>query len=264
MFEWLDQEIKVIRTRRFHVVDGPAAASSVAAVDWSDVPFPRSYCEFVHKFGNAKLYRKLDYYKVGVLAEPQKVIEKNSGDIIYLFGHYDSKFSYFKESQLDFGVGPPVFEGRNGELVQVADGFEQWLIKRCKTARAKYKKREWSEILAGPQPFTDKELAILRARSLFTCRAVGRNPAGGLQFEVHNGSMQVLPFLSVGVEWERDAERFRGGVWLPVAHILPGQTAIVEHDAYNKMVDANNVDVFVLPNPEPEDRERYWEFKALS
>ena len=199
-----------------------------------------------------------------MLAPPQKVTEKTTGEILYLIGHYDSSYVYFKESCLTSEAEAPVFEGHNGKLVQLADGFQQWLIKRCKNARSKYKKQEWSKIVAGPQPFTDEENAILRARSLFRCRVAGTSPAGNFLFEVHNGSMRVLPFLSIGVEWEKEGDRFRGGMWLPIAHILPGQTAVVEHEVYRGMVDPHKVDVFVLPNPEPEDRDRYWEFKALS
>jgi hypothetical protein len=264
MFDWLEQEIGAIKTRRFHVVDGLADAALRGAFEASGVALPRSYKEFVLRFGNAKLYRKLDYYKVGVMA-PKEVVEKTTGEPLYLIGHHDSSSAYFKKSLLSGEEEAPVFEGRGGKLVQVADGFEEWLRKRCKAARAKYAKREWAEVLAGPQPFTPEERAVVEARRSFTCRLAGVTPAGGMLFEVHNGSGAVLPYLSVGVRWEGvHGGRLQGGVWVPVAHIHPGQTAVVEHDAYDGMADPGKAEVFVLPDPEPEDRDRYWEFKALA
>jgi hypothetical protein len=72
----------------------------------------------------------------------------------------------------------------------------------------------------------------------------------------------VLPYLSIGVH-RKDGSPF-GGIWLSVAHIRPGQTAVVEHDVYSKMLAPSEVELITDPDPEPEDRDRYWEFKALS
>ena len=56
MFDWLEKEIGTINTRRFHVVEGPADAALRAAIEGNEVPLPRSYKEFVFRFGQAKLY----------------------------------------------------------------------------------------------------------------------------------------------------------------------------------------------------------------
>src|ERR1700719_1368324 len=100
MFDWLEQEIWTIKTRGFHVVDGPADAGLRAAVEGSEAPIPRSYKEFVLRFGNAKLYKQLSYYKVGVLASPREEVNKESGEVFYRFGHYDANSAYFSGSQL--------------------------------------------------------------------------------------------------------------------------------------------------------------------
>ena len=86
--------------------------------------------------------------------------------------------------------------------------------------------------------------------------------SGDLQFEVHNGSDRVLPFLSIGVRGRHG--EINGGAWLPVSSVLPGQTRVIERDCYKKWLRPENVEVFDLPDPEPEDRDRYWEFKALA
>jgi hypothetical protein len=262
MFEWLEKEIADIKTRKFHIVDGPADETLRQAVENCDLPIPRSYKEFVLRFGNAKLYRKLSYYKVGVLASPREERYKEGGEVFHRVGHYDSNSAYFKDSLLREGEETPVFEGGEDRMHQVADSFEAWLTKRCKAARGKYNKRQWAEIVAGPLPFTTEEHRIVEARRRFTCRAVGVTQEGKFLFEVHNGSRMMLPFLSIGVRSKDNC--LQGGIWLPVSRVRPGQTAVVEHEVYKGMADPSGIEVFVLPDPEPEDRERFWEFKAFS
>jgi hypothetical protein len=260
MFDWLEQEIRTIRTRRFHVVDGAADPALRAAVEGSEAPVPQSYKEFILQFGNAKLYKKHGYYIVGVLAGP---VEEQSpdGENLYRIGHYQSSNAYFKSMPLRGEEEAPIFEGHGGRLVQVADGFDIWLTKRCKSARGKYSKQQWAQIVAGPPPFTPEENRIVEARRQFTCRLTYVTPEGRLLLEVHNGSGMVLPYLSIGVQWKNNS--LQGGIWLPVSNIRPGQTAVVDHDAYSTQAATEGVDLFLLPDPEPEDRERYWEFKAL-
>jgi hypothetical protein len=261
MFDWLEQELKMIKTPRFHVVDGVADPALRVAVEQSEASVPRSYKDFVLRFGNAKLYKKLDGYLVGVLASPREE-NTQTGERVYRIGHYQSANAYFKASLLRGEEEAPVFEGQDGKLVEVANSFEAWLAKRHKAARGKYNKRQWAEIVAGPPPFTPEEHRIVEARRRFTCRAVGVTPEGEFLFEVHNGSGMILPFLSIGVRWKDNS--LQGGIWLPVSNVRPGQTAVVEHEVYKGMADPSGIEVFMLPDPEPEDRERFWEFKALS
>jgi hypothetical protein len=262
MFEWLDDEIRLIKTRKFHVIDGPAGQPLREAIQRTDLHVPSSYKEFVLRFGNAKLYKQLDYYKIGVLASPIEEIVQETGDTAYRFGHYDSADAYFTESVSHRGEETPVLEGRRGGLQRQADGFEAWLLKRCKLARNTYTKEQWAAIVAGPPPFTPGESRILEARRQLSCRIAGVTPQGNLLFEVHNGSDVVLPFLSIGLRWKENG--LQAGIWLPISHVPPGQTAVVEHETYKKVTNLTQIEFFVKPDPEPEDRERYWEFKALS
>src|SRR6516164_2432282 len=109
MFDWLIQEIETIKTRRFHVVDGPADPALRKAVEESDAPLPRSYKEFARRFGNAKLYKELGYYLVGVVAAPREERDEN-GEELYRIGHYQSSNAYFKASLLRGEDESPVFE----------------------------------------------------------------------------------------------------------------------------------------------------------
>src|SRR5438067_1842284 len=98
MFDWLEKEIAEIKTRKFHIVDGPADDTLRQAVESCDLPLPRSYLEFVLRFGNTKLYREGSGYKVGVLGSPREERYTEGGEIFYRIGHYDSNYAYFKDS----------------------------------------------------------------------------------------------------------------------------------------------------------------------
>lgn len=259
MFDWLEQEFQEVKTRRFHVIDGPASDSLKLAIEKSDLPVPRTYKDFVVRFGNAKLYRKLSYYLIGVSASPIETLSQE-GETFFRFGHYDAASAYFKKSLLRNEEESPVFEGKDGRLHQVADGFEAWLMIRCKAARKKYTKNEWSRIVAGPSPFTAGERRIIETRRLFKWHVAGIASDGKLQFEVYNGSDTVLPYLSVGIR--RKDRSFEGGVWLPVSNIAPKQTALIEQDCFSKQAAPGELEAFSLSDPEPEDRDRYWEFRG--
>jgi len=258
MFEWLEREIGEIKTRRFHVVDGPTPEFLKVAVEESCLSVPLSYKEFIFRFGNATLYKKLGYYLVGVMASPREEISQE-GEALYRFGHYDVAYAYFKGSLLQVGGETPVFEGHKGSLREVADGFEAWLKKKCKAARKRYTRSEWARIVVGPAPFTAEEHRIVEARKLFQWRVTGTTADGKLQFEVYNGSDTVLPYLSVGIR--RKDGSFQGGVWLPISQISPKRRSLIEQDCYTKLATPGELEAFPLPDPEPEDRERYWEFR---
>ncbi len=260
MFEWLEQELSEIRTRRFHVVDGPAAADFRSAVLASPLPAPPSYVAFVLRFGNAKLYRmtRLDLYWMRVFAAPHDV-ESRAGEPLLYIGGYDETCAYLREETLVRGVEAPIYESTETGLRKAANSFEEWLTARAARARRRYKKREWAEVLRGPPPFTAEELTVVEARRLFSWQVVGVTEGGEIKYEVSNGSARRLPFLSIGVRGKTGT--LQGGVWLPVGHIGPGQTAIVAKDTYRDLLNPSEVEAYSLPDPEPEERARYWEFR---
>ena len=162
----------------------------------------------------------------------------------------------------------PVFEWRHEQGIrQSADGFLEWLEAKCSWARKQYKKSEWEAIENGPPPFTPEEQAVVNARKQFRWRVVGIAPNGDLRFEVHNGSGMTLPYLFLGVRGNLRPPKngpLNGGAYLPVASIRPGETKVIEHGCYKKLVAPEDVEVFDLPDPGPEDRQFYWELKALA
>lgn len=266
MFEWLVDEMAKVKTRKFYLVDGPLPTDKRELVERSELPVPPSYKSFVLQFGNAKLYRTGSQYRVQVFAGPS-ADETEEGEPILCFGRTEDTVAYFKESLLVPGAESPVFEWQYDEGIeqQTANGFEEWLRKKYARARQFYTNKEWGKIEKGPPPFSDQEKRIVQARRKFRWQLVGISSSGDIQFKVHNDSDMVLPFLSVGIRGKRrgtDAT-LNGGVWLPVASVLPGQTAVIEKDCYKEWVDPQDVVAFEEPDPEPEDRDRYWEFKAI-
>lgn len=263
MFEWLEQELVAIRTKRFHVIDGPASDDFRAAVLESPLPAPPSYVAFVLRFGNAKLYRMtgLDLYWMRVFASPQEV-ESRAGKPLLYIGGYDERCAYLKEETLRRGAEAPIFESTETGIRRAANSFEEWLTARAACARRRYKRREWAEVLRGPPAFTAEELAVVEARRQFTWRVVGVTPSGEVMYEVTNGSDRHLPFLSIGIRGK--VGNLQGGVWLPVGHIAPGQTAVVAKDTYRGLLDPTDVEAYPLPDPEPEGRARYWEFREAA
>lgn len=262
MFSWLEDEMARIKTNKFHLVDGPLPAEQRELVERAELPVPPSYKQFVIRFGNAKLYRQGSVYLVQVFAVPAEA-QSDDGEALLHFGRTDMALAYFKESLLVPGSESPVFEWRHGQgLQQAANGFEEWLKSKCEASRKLFKKKQWQQIENGPSPFTDQERSIVEARRKFRWRVTGIAANGDIQFEVHNGSDMVLPFLSIGVRGK--GGKVNGGVWLPVSSVMPGQTRIIMKDCYKDLVPPSQVDVFDQPDPEPEDRDRYWEFKAIT
>ncbi|MEK6702269.1 MAG: hypothetical protein AABZ53_08400 [Planctomycetota bacterium] len=258
-------EMTEVNTRRFYLVDD-AASAAVREFD-RDSNLPPSYLRFVRRFGGAKLYRMGSVYVVQIFAAPKEAQSKERETLVH-FGRTDLSLAYFKESLLIPGKESPVFEWKHERGLEIAaDSFEKWLKDKCSVARQLFGKREWDSIVKGPLPFSEEERSIVEARKHFRWRIVGVAPNGDLRFEVHNGSSMTLPFLSIGIHGRLRPPNdgpLDGGVWLPVSSIPPGETRVIEKGCYKDLVDPSNIEAFEEANPEPEDRDRYWEFKKLT
>ncbi|MBX7104481.1 MAG: SMI1/KNR4 family protein [Gemmataceae bacterium] len=264
MFEWLEEEMARIKTRKFHLVDGPAPAELRQAVESCKLPLPPSYKEFVLRFGNAELYRYSTNYYVTIFAGPREA-ENLDGEAFVQFGRTWTSYAYFRESLLVQSKESPVFESFQNGMRKTADGFDEWLKTKSIAARKRFKKVEWEAIEAGPTPFTDHERAVVAARKQFRWRVVGVAPNEDLRFEIHNGSAMTLPYLSVGIRGKMRPPKtgpLEGGGYLPTVSIHPGETRLLEYDCYKQFIAPEDTEVFELPEPGPEDREQYWEFKS--
>ena len=264
MYDWLQRELAEVREPGFHIVDGPADRKLRRAIARTSLPAPASYKQFALDFGNVRLYREdesIDDYFVEVFASMREA-RAHDGQPLCWIGRHRRHPAYFKRELLDRERETPVFEwisGPHGSLQQTAGGFQEWLETCCARARRKYGKRRWAAIGRGPEPFSDDERRIAEARQAFRCRIVGIAKNRNVRFEVHNGSQTTLRYLTIGIQ--HDGEPF-GAVFLPVARIRPGRTAVLEFDCYKDVLAPEDVTMFEFPPLRPEDRGRFWEFRS--
>lgn len=256
MYEWLEQELAAVKTPRFHIVDGPADSRLREAVMQSSIQMPSSYKEFVLRFGNARLYRRSrnDSYIIGVFAGP-RMQTLNDGTQLYQVGFHDSACV-----SVELGLaGCPVFEFEAGLEEKAADDFDEWLEASCAAARDQYNEEQWAGILRGPEPFTQEENEIIETRRLFHWRVLGIDEDKNHIFEIGNASCRRLPALTVGVR-SKDG-RLNGAIRLRTEDIGPGQTTILHVGCYKGLKSAEEIEIFALPDPQPEDREYFSELQ---
>lgn len=259
MYEWLEREITQIKTRKFHLVDGPASPLMRERVRNSTLPVSASYKEFVLRFGNARLYREArNGYSIGVFAGPNELV-RSDGSVLFQIGFFDGASACIRPAHKPPGF--PIVELEAESEAEVAGDFEEWLTLRSDQAREAYGREKWEEILRGPDPFTQEELELVEARSRILWRVVGIDSDGNQIFEVTNAGNRTLPAFTVGVH-TRD-RRLNGAVRLKIGHIQPGQSALVHAGCYKQLVRPSEIEVFQLPDPEPEDRGFYWEFRSI-
>jgi hypothetical protein len=257
-FDWLEREVDQIKTPKFHIFDSRSTSEEGHAIQNLAPP---SYRAFLGRFGGASLYRIRDAYRVRVkpFLEPGKSLR---GETLWCFGYFESSRAYFKESLLRTGRESPVFEW-GLRLQKVAPDFSTWLRVRCSIVRKSIGKKRWIQVLNGPAPFSECDRRIVSARKLFRWKLVGVGESGDHRIEIFNGSRIVLPFFSLGVR-KKGGLGLQGGVWLRVRDIKPGERRIIEQDCYKDMLTPDEVEIYDLPDPAPEDRENYWEFKPLT
>lgn len=260
MYEWLEQEIAAIHTPRFHLVDGPASAEMQEIILRSGLPVPASYMQFVLKFGNAKLYRDVRHnrYEIGVFAAP-RVSTLADGTQLYHIGFHDGASVYIKPGEnLDT---LPIYEFEAGEEDRAADDFEDWLKESCTKARLKFNEAEWTRIVLGPAPFSAQEEEVIKARRSIQWHVRGIDPEGNHIIEVTNAGTRILPILKVGVR-SKDG-RLNGAALLKIGGLGPGETTILHMDCYRGLRKPEELELFSLPDPQPEDRLLYPELAEI-
>jgi hypothetical protein len=260
VYEWLKREIAEVGTPRYFVVDGPATGELRAAILNEAAGVPCSFKEFVLQFGNARLYRKKSSYLLGVKGVPEPQMDAKGRSLLQ-FGHYIDRQAFFAPDTFNGGSEAPVLESRQGGLVEVAPSFREWLERSAHSIRKKIGKREWDSIVAGPTPFSDRELDVVVARRRFQWEIKGISQGGNFMVEVTNSSTLMLPFFSIGVR--NRTNTFFGKVYIPTEKLAPGETATYEIDCYKRQIPPDSAVLHDLPDPSPEDRDSFRELRKL-
>jgi hypothetical protein len=112
------------------------------------------------------------------------------------------------------------------------------------------------------RPFSARELQVVEERRKFVWRHLGFSGDGDALLEVENRSCLRLPYLSVGLRGR--GSNFVGGLWLDVSHLEPGASATFVRECYRDFLRPEEVEFFEKPDPTPETREEFWEFKRLA
>jgi hypothetical protein len=260
MFEWLEQEIAAIHTPRFHLVDGPVEAGMREMIVQSGVPVPASYMQFVLKFGNAKLYRDVRHtsYQIGVFAAP-RVSTLGDGTDLYHIGFHDGASVYIKPGKNRDTL--PIYEFESGKEEYAADDFEDWIAESCNRARKKFSDTEWKKILHGPAPFSAREEEIIEARRCIHWHVKGIDPEGNHLVEVTNTGTRGLPVLKIGIR-SKD-RRLNGAALLKIEGLGPGMTTLLHIACYRGIRKPEELELFSLPEPQPEDRLLYPELAEM-
>lgn len=260
LFDWLQAEIDSVQTPRFHLVDGLPDARFREAIEEASYVVPTTYKLFVSRFGGAKLYRDAAHnsYRIGVFAAPRDATTPDGEKVLQL-GFHDGAKVFCKLQGAD--AGSAIYELEAGYLERVSDTFANWLDESCARARNAIGPAAWRKILHGPEPFSLKEQDVLSARRAIEWKVIGLDSQGNHIIEVRNAAQRALPVLTIGAR-SRDG-RLNGAVFLKIAHVRPGTTAQLHIDCYKNIVAPDQVDLFSLPDPGPEDRAFYRELASV-
>jgi hypothetical protein len=251
-FAWLEKEIGEIKTNGVFVFT--VGQDSVVA---DGLPTPLA--AFLRRFGNAKMYRQRSGRFLLCVKQPVWV---EWGGARYLeFGAFDFSRRAFLGLLPDGKVDVVVYEMRGRKLARAAVDFDSWLRARCVAAKAKLGARYWAELTAGPVPFSREESEILAARSAFRWERVGSTASGLTLLRIENCSTRRLPYLTFRVR-DRNGKT-TGRVRVATRDILPGQSAVVECDFYRKHIQPADL-IVDMDEPDPSEREQFWEFRAFA
>jgi hypothetical protein len=179
---------------------------------------------------------------------------------LYCFGKYEMGTVYFKEDELNDGKDIPVYEwhGFSG-LKKVANTFEEWIHVRYRSAKKKYKSKEWKELLVPPPPFTEREEAIIAARHQMKWKLVRVEENLDRVVSITNMSNIVLPYFTLDVN-HPDGRGFCGK-FIPTESLLPGETKEYHLSWYEKFPDHAQLQLADARDPVPGEQKFYWEFK---
>jgi len=103
------------------------------------------------RFGDARLYRYSTNYYVTVFAGP-RAAEDRHGELLVHIGKTWTSYAYFKEALLVEGKESPVFEYFQNCFRKTANGFEEWLRTKGRSARRRFKNKEPKSILRQLHP----------------------------------------------------------------------------------------------------------------
>ena len=168
---------------------------------------------------------------------------------------------YFESSTKNPSEESSVFEWSKAKgIINTRKTFKAWLFDACTRAREVYSVSEWDVIKLGSPPFSAYENSIANARKQFRWQQIGITQNGELMFEIENCSTMRLPYLTLlARSKDNTIDDF---FWVSTHSISPGETHLITKACYKGIVSPAQLEISDAPDPLPEDRERYWEFRT--
>ena len=269
-YDWFLDELEEVRTQRFHVVERRPTRRELHCTHGD------SFARFREAFGTCRLYSpRPGAYLVGV-HEPERTRLCDSidagGDLRQIaFSAGGRLFIAPSGPEKPAGDDLRIHRGLARRARPLNESFAEGFKTACSRARRQFSKGDWFRRALDTTPFTAEELQIVEARRLFEWR-VEETPelkrSRRVRFHVTNRSSIRLPYFSVDVRGIDIG--IRGKHFLDVAHIGPGETAVVEVNTYDRGMypgepeKVHEYEYLDAPDPLPEDKEGYWEFNGLA
>jgi hypothetical protein len=262
--KWFRDELGAIKSRRFHIFEPVGEKQLAYRHGGKQVALSGPYASFLREFGWAKLFTDYgDAPLVSAYPLSSRRRFKLSDGVYVGFGFRGEETALFSESDLFARGESAVFREAAGGSQRINDNFGEWLKVSYDRARSTFSARAWERICAGPKPFSRQQQRIVEARRKFTVRHTGFAKNGDATFSVRNDSDMTLPYYSLGVQG-KGGTKLVGGVFLDVSSIPPGTEKSVRKDCYKESLRQDELEIFELPEPIPEKKEGYWEFKSMS
>lgn len=259
-FWWLDQEIEIIKSRRFHIFEKLSGGDLVFRINDEDAKMDGPYFDFLMKFGYARFFT--DHQDVPVMSvyplKEFRRVDFKDGSSYFGFGFRGGKSFYFSQAELLSRSNPSVYlVGKQAKCLGV--DFSQWLKDSYEVVKSRYSSRAWRRIVDGPIPFSASEMNVVNARGKYFCRIIGIADDGDALIHVFNNSEMKLPYLTIRVE-EKGGDFLDGSVWLDVGRIGPGESGVIKKNCYKDIISPEKLQLRDMPAPIPEKKSAYWEF----
>jgi hypothetical protein len=125
MYEWLTEEAKQVRWRKFFLFQRDVADSALVAVEKRFGTLLRDYVQFLQQFGESRLFRhpQRGSYNMAVFSRP-RIHEGKSGELLLEIGFFiNGGYAHFRKPDGADKAEPGVFEGAGLQVRKSADSF---------------------------------------------------------------------------------------------------------------------------------------------
>ncbi len=218
---------------------------------------PGDYRDFLQNFGEVDLFRDpVNPWHCLYVYAPMKDLANGATKVVV-------------GRQFDLGDAFLTQNGDDWQVTSIRPGartskswksFTDWFVAAYRKSKKTFSKADWEKALQPAPPFTEEVQRIAEARRKFSVSLVGVNGPNSVRLRVVNNSDQTLMRFTFGMRMPRGGD---GWSSVPTSDIGPGQSGDVTRETYHSG-DLEKLEVYELLDPQPEDRNYYFEFDAAT